>query len=206
LHARLNRKNVMIKVPATEAGLPAIEELIYSGINVNVTLIFSMKSYVDVADAYIRGLERRAAEGKNVYDISSVASFFVSRIDTAIDKLLKERMRMTTDESEKKELQGLLGKAAIANAKIAYQKVKEIFYGDRFAALREKGARVQRQLWASTGTKDPSYPDVYYVAELIGPDTVNTLPPATYSAFRDHGKVRPSLEEDVEGARKMIAR
>ncbi|MEW6730085.1 MAG: bifunctional transaldolase/phosoglucose isomerase [Acidobacteriota bacterium] len=206
LHAALNRRNVMIKVPATPAGLPAIEELIASGINVNVTLIFSIQSYTDVAEAYIRGLERRAKEGKSVDDVASVASFFVSRIDTAIDKMLKDRLRLTTDEAEKGELTGLLGKAAIANAKLAYQKFKEIFYGERFAALSQQNARVQRQLWASTGTKDPAYSDVYYVEELIGPDTVNTLPPATYSAFRDHGKVRLSLEEDVEGARSMIAR
>lgn len=206
LHATLNRKNVMIKVPATDAGLPAIEELIYSGINVNVTLIFSEKTYIDVAEAYIRGLEKRAAEGKNVDGIASVASFFVSRIDTAIDQKLKERMRMTTDEAEKKELQGLLGKAAIANAKLAYVTFKNIFYGERFRALKEKDAKVQRQLWASTGTKDPAYSDVLYVEELIGNDTVNTLPPATYSAFRDHGKVRPSLEEDIDGAKQTIAR
>ncbi|MBL8150098.1 MAG: bifunctional transaldolase/phosoglucose isomerase [Blastocatellia bacterium] len=204
LFATLNRRNVMIKIPATDEGLPAIEEVIYSGINVNVTLIFSEEYYVKVAEAYIRGLERRAAEGKSVDDIASVASFFVSRIDTAIDQKLRDRIRMTTDEEEKKELTTLLGKAAIANAKIAYQKFKAIFYGERFAALRAKDAKVQRPLWASTGTKDPAYSDVYYLEELIGSDTVNTVPPATYSAFRDHGKVRPSLEEDVEGAHDVI--
>jgi transaldolase / glucose-6-phosphate isomerase len=205
LYATLNRRNVMIKVPATEAGLPAIEEIIACGINVNVTLIFSQTSYCDVAEAYIRGLERRAAEGKPVDDVASVASFFVSRIDTAIDAKLKDRIRLTTDEAEKEALQGLLGQAAIANAKLAYQKFKEIFYGDRFKALREKNARAQRPLWASTGTKDPAYSDVYYLETLIGPDTVNTVPPATYSAFRDHGKVAATLESDLAGAERVFA-
>lgn len=205
LFATLNRKNVMIKVPATEAGIPVITELIACGINVNVTLIFSLKSYIDVAEAHIKGLERRAAEGNPVDDVASVASFFVSRVDTAVDSKLRERMRLTTDEAEKEELKGLQGKAAIANAKIAYKKFKEIYYGDRFAALREKGAKVQRPLWASTGTKDPAYSDVYYLEELIGADTVNTVPPATYSAFRDHGKVRgATLEEDMDGAQKIF--
>ncbi len=206
LFAQLNRKNVMIKVPATEEGLPAIEELIYAGLNINVTLIFSIREYVKVAEAYIRGLERRAAEGLPVDGIASVASFFVSRVDTAIDAKLREMARNTTDEAKKAEYLSLCGKAAIANAKLAYQKFKEIFYGERFKALREKGAMVQRPLWASTGTKDPAYSDVYYVEELIGPDTVNTVPPATYSAVRDHAKVRLSLEENVEGAAADIAK
>ena len=200
LFATLGRRNVMIKVPATDAGLPAIEEIIASGINVNVTLIFSIKSYIDVAEAYIRGLERRVAAGQPVDNVASVASFFVSRIDTATDGKLRERMRLTTDEDEKLALKALQGKAAIANAKLAYQKFKEIFYGERFAALKDKDAKVQRQLWASTGTKDPAYSDVYYLEELIGPDTVNTVPPATYSAFRDHGKAALTLEANLEDA------
>jgi transaldolase/glucose-6-phosphate isomerase len=205
LFKELNRKNVMIKVPATEAGIPVITELIACGINVNVTLIFSLKSYMDVAEAHIKGLERRAAEGNPVDDVASVASFFVSRVDTAVDGKLRERARLTTDENEKAELNALQGKAAIANAKIAYAKFKEIYYGERFAALREKNAKVQRPLWASTGTKDPAYSDVYYLEELIGSDTVNTVPPATYSAFRDHGKVRgATLEEDHDGARAVF--
>ncbi|MCS6886545.1 MAG: bifunctional transaldolase/phosoglucose isomerase [Acidobacteriota bacterium] len=205
LFSQLNRKNVMIKVPATEEGIPAIEELIYSGVNVNVTLIFSIAVYEQVAEAYIRGLERRASEGLSVDDIASVASFFVSRVDTAVDAKLREMARAATDEDKRQRYLRLCGKAAIANAKLAYQKFKEIFYGERFRALRERGAMLQRPLWASTSTKDPAYSDVYYVEELIGPDTVNTLPPATYTAVRDHAKVRPSLEENVEGAKAVIA-
>ncbi|HZS43667.1 MAG TPA: bifunctional transaldolase/phosoglucose isomerase, partial [Blastocatellia bacterium] len=205
LFATLNRKNVMIKVPATAEGIPAIEQLISDGININVTLIFSKQSYEEVANAYIRGLEKRIGANQPVNNISSVASFFVSRIDTNIDSQLEFKIRRSEDEAEKKKLTGLLGKAAIANAKIAYQKFKEIFHGDRFKLCASKGARVQRQLWASTGTKNPRYSDVYYVEELIGPETVNTVPPATYTAFRDHGKVRPSLEEDVDGAKRVIA-
>jgi len=205
LFATLNRKNVMIKVPATDEGLPAIETLISDGININVTLIFSIDSYQKVAEAYIRGLEKRAAAGQPIDNISSVASFFVSRIDTNIDSQLEFKIRRSDNDAEKAKLTGLLGKAAIANAKLAYQRFKEIFHGDRFKACAAKNARVQRQLWASTGTKNPKYRDVLYVEELIGPETVNTLPPATYTAFRDHGQVRPSLEEDIEGARKTIA-
>ena len=204
LFATLNRKNVMIKVPATEAGIPAIEQLISDGININVTLIFSISSYEEVANAYVRGLEKRVAANQPVDNISSVASFFVSRIDTNIDSQLEFKIRRSEDEAEKAKLTGLLGKAAIANAKLAYQKFKRIFHGDRFKVAGAKNARVQRQLWASTGTKNPQYSDVYYVEELIGPETVNTVPPATYTAFRDHGKVRPSLEEDVDGARRTI--
>jgi transaldolase/glucose-6-phosphate isomerase len=205
LWATLGRKNAMIKIPATPEGIPAIEQLIAEGINVNVTLIFSQEVYEPVAEAYIRGLERRLEAGQPVDHIASVASVFVSRIDTAIDNQLEFRIRRSTDESEKAALTDLLGKAAIANARLLYQRFKEIFNSERFAPLRAAGARVQRPLWASTGTKNPTYRDTIYLEELIGPDTVNTVPPATYTAFRDHGRVRLSLEENIEGAQKTIA-
>lgn len=204
LWAALGRKNAMIKIPATPEGIPAVEELIAEGINVNVTLIFSLETYKAVADAYIRGLEKRAASGQPVDGIASVASVFVSRIDTSIDNDLEFRIRRSNDEEEKAKLTALLGKAAIANAKLIYQEFKNIFQGDSFAKLREAGAQPQRPLWASTGTKNPNYSDVYYVEELIGPDTVNTVPPATFTAFRDHGKVRLSLEENMDQAPAII--
>src|SRR5256714_8915982 len=188
LFKRLARKNVMIKIPAAQEGLPAIEESIYRGININVTMIFSIENYEQVAEAFIKGLERRAAEGKPVDHIASVASFFVSRVDSMIDTDLEFRARHTSGE-EKAGLEALCGRAALANAKLAYARFKEIFYGDRFAALKAKGAQGQRQLWASTGTKNPKYSDVLYLDNMIGPDTVNTVPHATYTAFRDHGKV-----------------
>ncbi|HLN96852.1 MAG TPA: bifunctional transaldolase/phosoglucose isomerase [Pyrinomonadaceae bacterium] len=201
----LGRKNVMIKIPAAQEGLPAIEESIYRGINVNVTMIFSVENYEQVAEAFIKGLERRAAEGKPVDHIASVASFFVSRVDTMIDADLDFRARHSSGE-EQTTLAGLCGKAALANAKLAYARFKEIFYGERFAALKAKGAQVQRQLWASTGTKNPRYSDVLYVDNLIGPDTVNTVPPATYTAFRDHGTVALTLEQGLNDCREVISK
>src|SRR6266571_1165727 len=204
LWAALDRKNVMIKIPATPEGIPAIEALIAEGININVTLIFSQETYDQVAKAYIRGLEKRADAGQAVDHIASVASVFVSRIDTAIDNLLEFRIRRSNDDTEKEGLRALLGKAAVANAKLMYQRFKEIFRGVRFEKLRAKGAQVQRPLWASTGTKNPAYRDTYYVEELIGPETVNTVPPATFTAFRDHGRVRLSLEENLDEARSTI--
>src|SRR5918912_1457592 len=204
LFSRLGRKNVMIKIPASQEGLPAITESIYRGINVNVTMIFSLENYVQVAEAFIKGLERRAAEGKPVDHIASVASFFVSRVDTAIDKDLEYKARHAGTAEEKARLEGMLGKAAVANAKLAYQKYKEIFRGPRFADLRAKGAQVQRCLWASTGTKNPNYSDVLYVDNLIGPETVNTVPPATYTAIRDHGRVALTLEEGLDECRALI--
>jgi len=205
LFAAVNRKNVMIKVPATPAGLPAIEQLIGLGINVNVTLIFSQEVYEKVALAYIAGLEKLSSEGKPIDRVASVASFFISRIDTAVDSALEMKIRRSNDEKEKDACYGLIGKVAIANAKLAYQKFKEIFSSERFLALKTKGAMVQRPLWASTGTKNPLYSDVYYVEELIGPDTVNTVPPATFTAFRDHGKVALTLESDIAGAQRVLA-
>ncbi|HKQ03924.1 MAG TPA: bifunctional transaldolase/phosoglucose isomerase [Blastocatellia bacterium] len=204
LWAALDRPNVMIKIPATAAGLPAITEVIASGINVNVTLIFSEEVYEAVADAYISGLEQRAAAGGPVDHIASVASVFVSRIDAAVDNQLSFRARRTDDDAEKDKLNALLGKAAIANTRLIYQRFKQIFNDARFAPLRASGAQLQRPLWASTGTKNPAYKDTLYVEELIGPDTVDTVPPATYTAYRDHGAVRLSLEEDIDGARATI--
>ncbi|PYS78066.1 MAG: transaldolase, partial [Acidobacteria bacterium] len=204
LFERLGRKNVMIKIPAAQEGLPAIEECIYRGININVTMIFSIENYEQVAEAFIKGLERRAAEGKPVDHIASVASFFVSRVDTAIDKDLEYKVRHAESPEEKTRLEGLLGKAAVANAKLAYRKFKEIFHGPRFAELKSKGAQVQRCLWASTGTKNPNYSDVLYVDNLIGPETVNTVPPATYTAIRDHGQVALTLEEGIAECRALF--
>lgn len=185
----LNRPNILIKVPATEAGIPAIEALIATGVNVNVTLIFALTNYEDIAQAYIKGLERAANAGIALHEIASVASFFVSRVDTAVDTLL--------DEIGNKELQG---KLAIANAKLAYRRFKQIFNGTAWDHLEQMGARVQRPLWASTSTKNPAYPDTLYVDELIGPSTVNTVPPTTLDSYLEHGKVALTLEEDISAA------
>jgi transaldolase/glucose-6-phosphate isomerase len=200
LFARLGKPNVMIKIPATPEGIPAIEEAIAHGINVNVTLIFSNDVYRQVMEAYIRGLERRAEKGEPIGDINSVASFFVSRIDAQADKQLEAKLKESGDQ----ELEGLLGKVAIANARMAYVAFKEVFGSERFSKLRDKGARAQRPLWASTGTKNPKYSDVLYIESLIGPETVNTVPPATYEAFKDHGKVAMTLEQDVDEARRVL--
>ena len=194
------RPNVMIKVPGTVEGVPAIEQLISEGINVNVTLLFSQDAYERVAQAYLAGLEKFGKGQGDLSHIASVASFFVSRIDTAIDGLIATRLKTATNPKEQALLRSLVGKVAIANAKQTYQRYRELFSGQRWDALARRGAQTQRVLWASTGTKDPSYRDVLYVEELIGPDTVNTIPPATFDAFRDHGKLRASLVEDVEGA------
>ena len=188
---RIDRPNIYIKIPGTSAGAPAIEETIAAGVKVNVTLLFSLKNYEAIHEAYIRGLERRVEAGEPISDLYSVASFFVSRVDTAVDAQLP-------DDSP------LRGKAAVANAKLAYQQFLEITGSDRWRALAEKGANVQRPLWASTGTKNPAYSDVLYVEELIGPDCVNTMPEATIAAFLDHGTVRRTVDDDVDGARRII--
>ncbi|HEX8706953.1 MAG TPA: bifunctional transaldolase/phosoglucose isomerase, partial [Pyrinomonadaceae bacterium] len=206
LFKRVARPNLMIKIPASQEGLPAIEESIYRGVNINITMIFSIENYEQVAAAFIRGLERRAAEGKTVERIASVASFFVSRVDTAVDADLEQRARHAASPEEKAALEGLLGRAAIANAKLAYVKFREIFHGQRFAALKAQGAQVQRPLWASTGTKNPKYSDILYIENLIGPETVNTVPPQTYTAFRDHGRVAPTLEANLDESRAVIAK
>jgi len=200
----VDRDNLMIKVPATRPGLSAIRQLTGEGINVNVTLLFSQKIYEGVVEAYLRGLEDLVARGGNPCRIASVASFFVSRIDTAVDKLLDARIDQTRDKAEHGALTSIRGKVAIANAKLAYQRYKRLFAGPRWEALRAKGARTQRLLWASTGTKNPEYSDVLYVEELIGPATINTMPLATMDAFRDHGKIRASLEEDRPAARQVL--
>ena len=196
----VGRANVMIKVPATPAGIPAIRQLISEGINVNVTLLFAQSAYEQVAEAFISGLEERQASGKEVKNIASVASFFISRIDTLIDGLLTAKAKAAGSEGERARLNGLLGKVAIANAKLTYHKAGEIYGTMRWKQLSARGAQTQRLLWASTSTKNPSYRDVIYVEELIGADTVNTIPPATFNSFREHGKLRKSLTEDLEGA------
>src|SRR5438105_2343722 len=205
LFAALNRPNVMVKIPATPQGIPAIEECIAAGLNINVTLIFARDVYQSVAEAYIRGLERRAAAGLPVDKIASVASFFVSRIDTAAERELTAKLANAKNDAERQRLNSLFGKVAIANAKLAYQSYQHIFHGERFAKMRAKGARPQRQLWASTGTKNPKYSDVLYVEQLIGPETVDTVPPATFNAFRDHGKVELTLEKEIDQAFQTLS-
>ncbi len=200
----VQRENVMIKVPGTAEGIPAIRKLIGEGININVTLLFSQEVYETVAEAYIAGLEDLAASGGNLKKMAGVASFFISRIDTLVDSLLNEKLKAATDAGQKALLESLLGKVAIANGKLAYQRYERIFSGPRWQALAAKGAQTQRVLWASTSTKNPKYRDVIYVEELIGPNTVNTMPPATVDAFRDHGRVRRTLTEDVPGAQKTM--
>ncbi|GAB4568921.1 MAG: bifunctional transaldolase/phosoglucose isomerase [Anaerolineae bacterium] len=204
LRRLIGRENVMIKVPATPAGLPAIEQLIAEGINVNVTLIFAVDVYEQVARAYIRGLQRRLEQGLPLNTVASVASIFVSRIDTAVDAALEEIIERTEDPEQRASLGALMGRAAIANSKLAYRTFQEIFGSAEFQALRERGARVQRPLWASTSTKNPRYRDVMYVEELIGPETVNTMPPVTIEAFRDHGIVAETVTRDVEEAEAII--
>jgi transaldolase/glucose-6-phosphate isomerase len=201
----VGRPNVMIKVPGTEEGIAAIEQLIAEGINVNVTLLFAMDTYERVAAVYIAGLERLVADGGDPSGVASVASFFISRIDSAVDSLIDERLDEAAAADERAALQSLLGKIAIANAKLTYARYKELFSGDRWEALAKAGAQTQRLLWASTSTKNPEYRDVLYVEELIGPDTVNTIPPATYDAFREHGQLRESLADDLDGARDTLA-
>jgi transaldolase/glucose-6-phosphate isomerase len=201
----VGRDNLMIKVPATFQGIRAVQELISEGINVNVTLLFAQDCYERVAEAYIAGLERRAAGHGDLGRVASVASFFLSRIDTAIDALAAARLQERPNANEASVLRSLMGRVAIANAKLAYQRYQELFSGRRWQALADRGAQMQRLLWASTGTKNPSYRDVAYIEELIGPDTVTTIPPATFAAFRDHGQPRASLVEDVEAAADTMA-
>src|SRR6185312_4326504 len=186
-------------------GIPAIEQLISEGLNINVTLLFAQEVYERVAETYIKGLEKRVAAGGDISHIASVASFFISRIDTLVDSIAEDRLKKTSDPAQKNLLESVLGKVAIANGKLTYQAYERIFSGPRWQALAAKGAQTQRVLWASTSTKNPKYRDVMYVEELIGPDTVNTIPPATLDAFKDHGKPRASLTEDVEGARRVMA-
>jgi transaldolase/glucose-6-phosphate isomerase len=206
LWQRVNRPNAMIKIPATAEGIPAIEHMIYEGVNINVTLIFALDVYARVAQAYIRGLELRQQEDQPLEGIASVASFFVSRVDSAVDQLLDEQMSATSDPARQAELRDLKGKAAIANAKLAYAAYKDVFRGERFERLRAAGASSQRCLWASTSAKNPNYRDVMYVEQLIGPETVNTMPPQTIVAFQDHGAARATLEDDRDGAQRIMRR
>ena len=200
----VGRENVMIKVPGTAEGIPAFQQLISEGININVTLLFSQEVYKRVAEAYIAGLEQLSARGGDVGKIASVASFFISRIDSSVDAIVGERLKASKDQREQEQLKSILGKVAIANGKQTYVSYQKLFSGDRWKALATKGAQAQRVLWASTSTKNPNYRDVLYVEELIGPDTVNTIPPATLDAFREHGRARPSLTEDVESANRTM--
>jgi len=201
----VNRPNVMIKIPGTPQGLPAIRQCLEEGININITLLFAQSAYEKVAEAFLSGLEARAAKGQDIGHIASVASFFVSRIDTLVDSIIDEKLKAGADAGQKALLESLRGKVAIANARLTYKKYQELFGGPRWKALAAKGAQTQRLLWASTSTKNPKYRDVLYVEELIGADTVDTIPPATFDSFREHGKLRPSLTENVEDAAKTMA-
>ncbi|HWZ83864.1 MAG TPA: transaldolase [Terriglobales bacterium] len=201
----VNRENVMIKIPGTPEGIPAIRQMLSEGININITLLFAQGVYEEVARTYVDALEIYSAGGGDVSKVASVASFFISRIDSLIDSLLNEQIKKETDPARKAKLQSILGKVAIANGKLTYEAYQKIFSTPRWKALAGKGAQTQRVLWASTSTKNPAYRDVMYIEELIGPDTVNTVPPATIDAFRDHGKPRLSLTEDLPAAQKTMA-
>ena len=204
LWERVDRPNLMVKIPATKAGLEAITETVSSGINVNVTLIFSIERYGEVIDAFMAGLEQRLANGQSVEHVASVASFFVSRLDTLVDSLLEEKISAGLGGSN--DLESLRGKAAVANARLAYRLFEQVSDSSRWAALSSQGARVQRPLWASTSTKNPSYSDVLYVESLIGPDTVNTMPPGTLRAFKDHGRVELTINSEVDQALELVNR
>ena len=201
----VGRENVMIKVPGTKEGLPAIRQLLEEGININITLLFAQSVYEQVAEAFLAALEARVKKGQDISHIASVASFFVSRIDTLIDGQIDAKLKTESDPNKRTLLSGLQGKVATANAKLTYRKYQEIYGTPRWKALAAKGAQTQRLLCASTSTKNPKYRDVMYVEELIGKDTVDTIPPATFDAFRDHGRVRPSLTENVDEAAKVMA-
>jgi transaldolase len=204
LHKAVGRPNVMIKVPGTVEGLPAFQQLTAEGININVTLLFAQEMYEKIAEAYVAGVEQLAAKGGDVSKMASVASFFISRIDSATDKIVEGKLKTATDPAEQAALKSVQGKVAIANGKLAYQSYLRIFGTDRWKKLAAKGAHTQRVLWASTSTKNPAYPDVMYIEELIGPDTVNTIPPATLDAYRDHGHPRTTLTENIADAKKVM--
>ncbi len=204
LFSTLNRKNVLVKVPGTKQGLPAIEQLTSEGVNVNVTLLFSVERYEEVIEAYLRGLEQRVSKSQPIHEITSVASFFVSRVDTLTDKLLETRLSSATSKAEKERIASLFGKAAVANAKIAYKKYKNIFSAKRFLTLKEKGGRIQRILWGSSGTKNPKYSDIKYVEELIAPDSINTLPETTLDAFKDHGQAKITISDHLTEAERVF--
>jgi len=201
----VDRPNLMIKIPATPEGIPAVRQSLTEGVNINITLIFSLDDYRKVADAFVSALEDRNAEGKDISHIASVASFFVSRVDTLVDRLLEDKSKATSDSTERQKLKSLEGKAAIANARLVYQEFKHIFSTPRFETLRHSGAHVQRPLWASTSTKNPAYRDVLYAEELIGPNTVDTMPLETVENFRDHGRVNLTVEKDIPQAKAELA-
>jgi len=206
LWQEVDRPNILVKVPGTAEGLPAIEQLLGEGININITLLFAIERYEEVARAYLAALEKRAREGKPLNRIASVASFFVSRIDTMTDQQLEGKLPAAKSGEEKQRLEGLRGKTAVANAKLAYVKFQEFISSARFQALAQKGARVQRMLWASTGTKNPQYSDTLYVDTLVGPDTINTMPAATLAAYRDHGQPAARIGEHLDQARAVMQR
>ena len=203
LFSAIGRKNILIKVPGTKEGLPAIENLTAEGVNVNVTLLFAVSRYEEVAEAYLRGLEMRTRMGKPIDEVVSVASFFVSRVDTLVDKLLEARLSSAASEEERQKIKSIMGRAAVANAKLAYKKYREIFSGRRFLSLPK--ARIQRILWGSTGTKNPAYSDVKYVDELIGRDSINTLPDSTLKAYLDHGRTQVTIDKGIKEAEGIFA-
>ncbi len=201
----IERPNLMVKIPSTQEGIPAIRQALSEGININITLIFSLENYRQVVEAYLSALEERKARDMDISHIASVASFFVSRVDVLVDKLLEDKIKATRSSAEQQQLRGLQGKIAIANARLVYQEFKQLFSGPRFEALQKQGAHVQRPLWASTSTKNPAYRDILYAEELIGSDTVDTMTLKTIESFRDHGKVRLSVEEQIQQARNQLA-
>jgi transaldolase len=201
----IDRPNLMVKIPSTPAGIPAIRRALAEGININITLIFSIENYRQVAEAYLGALEERSAKGQDISRIASVASFFVSRVDVLVDNLLEDKIKSVDANTQQQKLKALEGQAAIANARLAYQEFKRLFSEPRFVDLKQRGARVQRPLWASTGTKNPAYRDVLYVEELIGPDTVNTMPLTTIERFREHGRVGLSIEDRLPEAKAQLA-
>ena len=201
----VDRPNLLVKIPATPAGIPAIRQALSEGININITLIFALENYRQVVESYLRALEERSARGQDISHIASVASFFVSRVDVLVDPLLEERITTAGESVERQKLKALLGKAAIANARLVYQEFKRLFDTPRFETLKDHGAHVQRPLWASTSTKNPAYRDVLYAEELIGPDTVDTMPLTTIENFRDHGRVRHSIEDNIPEAKAELA-
>jgi transaldolase len=205
LWASVDRPNLMVKIPGTAEGIPAIRQALTEGINVNVTLLFSVERYEQVALAYLAALEARRGAGQPINKLASVASFFVSRVDTLVDKRLDEKLAAATDDAERERLTALKGKAAVANAKLAYAKFQELFEGERFAPLRAAGGNPQRPLWASTGVKNPAYRDTLYVEELIGPNTVNTMPAKTIDAVADHGVIARTVDKDLDAARRVMA-
>ncbi|MFL5666196.1 MAG: transaldolase [Ktedonobacteraceae bacterium] len=201
----VDRPNLMVKIPATPAGIPAIRQALSEGININITLIFSLENYRQVVEAYLSALEERSAKGQNISHIASVASFFVSRVDTLVDSLLADRIKAMSEGDKRQQLKALEGKEALANARLVYQEFKRLFGMPRFELLEHSGAHVQRPLWASTSTKNPAYRDVLYAEELIGPDTVDTMPLQTIENFRDHGRVRQSIEDNIQEAKAELA-